>query len=235
MIKVEQLIYKSRLRANKLATNDHQEIPIEDLILIINEAQLKLIKKKADKLDASRKGYEDLEFLIEPAEDHPLTLQLVNKHTNRWKADLSELDPPYMYYIDSYIIADKGECKDRVVWVNGDLAQHGSIPTLLNNSNYKPSFEYQETFNDEFEGEIGFYTDGTFTPTKAYLSYLRYPVKVDIEGYEDFDGVASKTVDSEFYEYLEDELLDIITQDIAQYTENPSAYQASALSRKDTE
>lgn len=231
MIPVVQLVYKSRQRQNKLATNQHQEIPIEDLILIINEGQIKLVKAKARPFDGSKINYEDLQFLIEPAEKHELKLALSNKITNRWKADISKLDPKYMFYVDSYLLADKDECKDRVVWVNQDLPQHGSIPTLLNNSNYKPSFEYQETFNDEMNGELGFYTDGTFTPTKAYVSYLRYPVNVDMEGYEDFDGQPSKNQDSEFPEYLENELLDIIQQDIAEYTENPSAYQAAAQSR----
>lgn len=229
MIPVESLIYKSRQRSNKLASNAHQEIPIEDLILIIREAQIKLVKQKFP--PKGSKNYQGLEILIEPAEKHKLTPKEVNEHLNRWEADLSGLEPQMLFYIDSYLLCDKGECKNNIVWVNQDLVGHASITTLLQNANYRPSFEYQETFCDETQNALGFYTDGTFTPKEVYLSYLRYPAPVDIEGYEDFDGNLSKTVHCELPLHLEDELLDIITQDIAQYTENPSAYQASLQSR----
>lgn len=231
MISIASLIYKSRQRLNKLATNDHQEIPIEDLILVINEAQLKLVKKKGQSspsgvgMDGSTKRYQDLEFLVEPAELHKLTVKEVNKKLHRFTASL-DLTPQFLFYVDSYLLCEKGSCKDRIVWVNGDLVPHSSITTLLQNSNYTPSFEYQETFCDLSGDDIGIYTDGTFTPTALYLSYIRYPKKVDYEGYEHFNGEDSTTVDSEFPEYMEDELLDIIETDLKLYTENP-AYAAS--------
>ena len=45
MILVDSLLYKIDQRLNKLASNDHQEIHLEDKILALNEAQLKLIKQ----------------------------------------------------------------------------------------------------------------------------------------------------------------------------------------------
>ena len=114
--------------------------------------------------------------------------------------------------------------------MNADLVEQNSIPTLLNNSNYKPSFEYQETFCEETRDSIAVYTDGTFTPTALYLSYIRYPKPVSKEGYEDSEGNPTITADSEFPPFLEDELLDIIETDVRLYTENP-AYQA-ALQKK---
>lgn len=231
MIRVDQLIYKSRQRQNKLATNDHQEIPDQDLILIINEGQIKLVKQKKKAGEKDSKHIADIQFLVEKPEDHKLKPEVSNETTNRWKVSTKDISPSYMYYVDAYILADKEGCKDRVVWVNPDLVQHGSINLLLNNSNYKPSFEYQETFSDETNGELGVYTDGTFTPTALYLSYIRYPKNVSTGDIGMFDGEIPELQHSEFPEHLEDELLDIIAQDIAQYTENPSAYQAAALSR----
>jgi hypothetical protein len=231
MILLDQLIHKSRQRLNRLATNEHQEIQETDMILIINEAQIKLVKQKKKAGEKDSKHIADIQFLIEKPEDHKLNLSVSNTQTNRWKAVTGSIKPSYMYYVDGYILADKDSCKDRVVWINPDLVQHGSINVLLNNSNYKPSFEYQETFCDETNGEIGIYTDGTFTPTALYLSYIRYPKFVSTGDVELFDNTPAKQ-DSEFPEHLEDELLDVIVQDIAQYTENPSAYKASLLSRE---
>jgi hypothetical protein len=220
MISVVSLYYKAKQRLNKLASNQHQDIQVEDFILVAREAEIKLVKQKY-----LSQLFSDLDFLIEPAEKHPLKLKEANTTTHRWVADLSEAED-FLFYKDAYILADKESCKQRVVWINPDLVNASNIATLLNNSNYKPSFEYQETFCDQVADQLGVYTDGTFTPTVLYLSYLRYPRKIDLEGYEDFDGNPSKTTDSELPEYLENELLDIIETDIKLYTDNPS-YAAS--------
>lgn len=229
MISAERLSYKLDQRLNKLSTNDHQQIQREDKVLALNEAQIKLIKLKVDGnnlyklgLDGFKKRYQDLQFLVENPEDHPLTLTLSDKYLNKYLT-VTPTSPRFMFYLDSYMIADKGNCKNRVLYSNGDLVKHADITLLLNNDNYKPSFEYQEILVDISSDELHYYTDGTFTPKKVYLSYLRYPVEIDLEGYVKFDGTDSVTVDCELEEYLEDELLDLAVQSLAMYTENNSA------------
>jgi len=230
MILAERLSYKLDQRLNKLATNIHQQIQVEDKVLALNEAQIKLIKQKIDinnnfrlGLDGNKKRYQDLQFLIENFEDHGLTLTISDKNLNRYLTKTSSLTPRYMFYIDSYLLATKGECRDRKIFTNADLIKHSDITTLLNNNNYKPSFEYQETLVDISSDEIHVYTDGTFTPGKLYVSYIRYPKEIDLEGYIKFDGTDSTTVNCELEDYLEDELLDLAVENLAQYTENQSA------------
>ena len=228
MILVDSLLYKIDQKLNKLSSNVHQEIPLEDKILSLNEAQIKLVKQKVDGfstnsklgLDAFKKRYEDLQILIEEYEKHKLTLTEVNKDLNKWSTSVDNLDPKYMFYIDSYVLADKGKCKDRIIWVNRDLVKHADIQILLTNTNYKPSFEYQETFNTISSDKIEVFTDGTFTPTYLYLSYLRYPEYINKEGYTDFEGKASVNQNSELPDYLEDELVDLTVQALAKYTAN---------------
>ena len=48
MIPVDSLLYKIDQKLNKLSTNEHQQINLEDKILALNEAQIKLIKQKLD-------------------------------------------------------------------------------------------------------------------------------------------------------------------------------------------
>ena len=237
MIPVDSLLYKIDQKLNKLSTNEHQQIPLEDKILALNEAQIKLIKQKVDGqstvsglgLDAFKKRYEDLQSLVVAYNEGVLPLTLKNPQLNQWAANVHELDPKYMFYVDSYVIADKGDiCKNRKIWINKDLAKHGDISLLLNNDHYKPSFEYQETFNFLSSDEISIFTDGTFTPKNIYISYMRYPVYIDKAGYIKFDGTASTNVDCELELYLEDELLDLTVQNLAMYTENQSAVQMAA-------
>ena len=235
MIPVDSLLYKIDQRLNKLSTNEHQQIQLEDKILALNEAQIKLIKQKVDGisivsgmgLDAFKKRYEDLQSLVVTYNNQPLTLKIKNPQLNQWAAKTDALKPKYMFYIDSYVLADKGKCKDRKLWINRDLAKHGDLQYCLNNDHYKPSFEYQETFNFLSSDEISIFTDGTFTPTKIYISYMRYPQYIDKEGYIRLDGTPSIDQDCELALYLEDELLDLTVQNLAMYTENASAVQSA--------
>lgn len=235
MIPVDSLLYKIDQKLNKLSTNEHQQIQLEDKILALNEAQIKLIKQKVDGfsvvsgmgLDSFKKRYEDLQRLVINYNENGLNLELKNPTINQWYTKLDQITPKYMFYIDSYILADKGECKNRVIWINRDLAKHGDLSLLLNNTHYKPSFEYQETFNFLSSDEISIFTDGTFTPSKIYISYMRYPIYIDKTGYVKFDGTDSTDVDCELEAYLEDELVDLTVQNLAMYTENQSAVQSS--------
>lgn len=237
MIPVDSLLYKIDQKLNKLSTNEHQQINLEDKILALNEAQIKLIKQKVDGtntvnglgLDAFKKRYEDLQSLIVTYNHQPLDLTLKNPELNQWSVQFHQLTPKYMFYIDSYVLADKGRCHDRKIWINRDLAKHGDLQYCLNNVHYKPSFEYQETFNFLSSDEISIFTDGTFTPTKIYIAYMRYPVYIDKVGYVRFDGTDSVNADCELETYLEDELLDLTVQNLAMYTENMSAVQTAQM------
>jgi hypothetical protein len=235
MIPVDSLLYKVDQRLNKLSTNEHQQIQLEDKILALNEAQIKLIKQKVDGIsvvsglgmDSFKKRYEDLQSLIMNYNHQPLDLALKNTDINQWCTYVNALEPKYMFYVDSYILADKGRCKNRKIWINRDLAKHGDLQFILNNDHYKPSFEYQETFNTLSSNEISVFTDGTFTPTQIFIMYMRYPVYINKEGYIMLDGNPSTNQDCELEEYLEDELLDLTVQNLAMYTENNSAAQSA--------
>ena len=243
MIPVDSLLYKIDQKLNKLSTNEHQQIALEDKILALNEAQIKLIKQKVDGfsttsglgLDAFKKRYEDLQRVVVSYNDGVLPLTLENAQLNQWKASIHDLCPQYMFYIDSYFLADKGRCEDRTIWINRDLAKHGDLSLLLNNVHFRPSFEYQESFNSLSTDEISVFTDGTFTPTNIYISYMRYPDYINKAGYIMLDGDPSFDQDCELELYLEDELLDLTVQNLAMYTENQSAVESSIYRIKTNE
>ena len=243
MIPVDSLLYKIDQRLNKLSANEHQQIQLEDKILALNEAQIKLIKQKVDGqntisglgLDAFKKRYEDLQSLVVNYNDGELPLTLKNAELNQWSAYVHLLEPKYMFYVDSYVIASKGLCKDKKIWINRDLAKHGDLQFCLNNTHYRPSFEYQETFNFISSDEISIFTDGTFTPSNIYVSYMRYPQYINKTGYIMLDGEPSYDQDCELETYLEDEILDLTVQNLAMYTENQSAVENSIYRIKTNE
>lgn len=242
MIPAESLIYKIDQKLNKIAALQHQVIPLENKILALNEAQLKLIKIKIDPnnplglgLDAFKKRYEDLENLMERGFNHPLTLTLTDKYLNEWSTDLTTLVPDYMFYIDSYFLADKGKCKNKIIYVNKGLAKHADVLTLIANLNYRPSFEYEDSFSTISDMQLSIYTDGTFTPSTIYISYIRYPEPIDYPGYVHFDGTVSILQNSELNLYLEDELLDLAIQELAMDTENTPVVQFTDKRIKESE
>lgn len=234
MIPVENLLYGIDFKLNKLATNDHQQIPLENKIIALNIAQVKLIILKIDPnniyklgFDAFKKRYEDLQFLVEPPHEHSLSLTLVDLQLNKWTADLSELKPKYMFYVDSYALAHKGSCKGHVMYVNRDLAKHSDITVLLANNTVNPSFEYQDTFCTISKGKYEIYSDGEFEFDKAFISYIRYPKYIDYPGYVSLQEAESIKQDSELPAYLENELIDLAVRELAFATENLAAAQAS--------
>jgi hypothetical protein len=239
MILAESLSYELDQRLNKLSSNEHQQIPLEDKMIILQESEIAIIKNIMRPDARMRVGfegdnnvYQDLQFLVEPHNDHPLSLSLQDAKLNKWITSITNISPSYMFYVDSYIIADKENCKNRVIWVNSDLSSTANITILLNNSNTKPSFEYQETFCDLASDEIGVFTDGTFTPKTLYLSYIRYPLPVDLEGYVKADGNDSVTQNSELPLYLKDELLKIAVLKISKYIKDREAVQDSQIPDK---
>ena len=243
MITAESLFYKIDQKLNKLASNAHQAISPEDKTLALNEAQLKLIKQKLDGnniyklgLDAFKKRYQDLQKFVEDYSKHELSLTSTDAYLNKYTVSLKGLNPKYMFYMDSYMIANKEDCKEKVVYVNNDLVKHADLTILLNNSNYKPSFEYQETFSISSSDELWYFTDGTFEPTKIYLSYLRYPSYIRMDDFELPNGeILVGKQDCELEEYLEDELVDLTVKDLASYIENTMAMKTSEMRIADNE
>ncbi len=234
MIDVKELLYDIDLKLNKIGSNEHQGIELENKIIALNDAHINLIITKFSEnnvnkagLDSFQKRYNDLEMLIEKDRFLPM----IDDHSplNSWSSNLDLLKPEYMLGIpgSEYILADKGSCKGNVVVVN--QIRHGDINITLNNTNTKPSFEYQDTIGTITGHRWQVYTDGTFTPKKFYLWYVRYPKKVDFEGYTHFNGAASQIINSEFPYYLKEELVDIAVRNLALFTENDKAVQASQL------
>lgn len=110
MIQIDSLLYKIDQRLNKLSSNNHQQVPLEDKILALNEAQISLIKTKLSGqsvpnklgLDAFKKRYEDIENFFVDFNKNSLSLSEVDPILNQWEADLTKLQPKYMFYADSF-------------------------------------------------------------------------------------------------------------------------------------
>jgi hypothetical protein len=234
MIDIKELLYDIDLKLNKIGSNEHQNIELENKIIALNDARINLIKTKFGEnniyrlgLDSFQKRYNDLEVLI--VKDKYLPLVDDNTPLKSWSANLDLLKPEYMLGVpgSEYILADKGSCKNNPLVIN--QVRHGDINLVLKNTNSSPSFEYQEVPGTISGHRFQIYTDGSFKPTKLYMWYLRYPNKVDFEGYIHLNGTPSTTVNCELPYYLKEEIVDLAVKNLALSTENQGAVQASQL------
>lgn len=239
MILTSRLLYRLDMKLNKLASTEHQNIPLENKILVLNEALLKLIKKKVGSnniyslgLDSFKKRYEDLQVLITPFEKTIIKENKSQYHT--YSVDLESLKNKYMFPLECYCVANKGQCLNRKIDIQ-NIVRHGDVHIYMNNEHYRPSFEYQDTFAQITNNKLVIYTNDDFTISDVYLSYLRYPNKIDFDGYEDFDGSLSITQNCELPDYLEDELTDLAVLELAISTENTPAVQGTALRLQNNE
>ena len=57
MIPIQELIYEFKLMINKVNSQDNVDIPVEDIIIYLNRAQLSWIKTKINPNNVYKTGY----------------------------------------------------------------------------------------------------------------------------------------------------------------------------------
>jgi hypothetical protein len=58
MIPVQELIYEFKLSLNKMDRQDNVQIPLEDILVFLNQAQLSWVKSKVGENNIFKDGYE---------------------------------------------------------------------------------------------------------------------------------------------------------------------------------
>jgi hypothetical protein len=224
MISVEELVYEFKLTLNKVTRQDNVDIPIEDIIIYLNKAQMSWVKTKLNPNNVYRSGFEairkridDVQILkVGDVEIKPVkTNDLLRKG---YECSLSDAKD-YMFYISSYTVATKNNCE---VILTNDLVKSGDLTTRYLDVNYSPSFEWRTTLATLGNDALTVYTDGSFQIDKVFINYLRYPQKIDIEGYTKFDGTLSISSDCELPEYAKDGIVDLAVKFAAQASDNQS-------------
>lgn len=242
MIPIQNLLFSIDTKVNRLSNLRGQFIPNETKIDLLNKGQIKLVLQKLNNnnplqlgLDAFAKRYEDLQNLQVTYEQLSLT-KVTGDLLNSYSIPFASLTNSMLIPLTSYVLATRGNCKDRILDVI-NFMKHADTRMLLKSPHYEPSFAHQETVGLIGADSIFVYSDSknSFTITKLYLSYLRYPVNMDITGYTHLDGSTSTTVNCELESYLQDELVDTVCTEIADATANQEQSQYSRIRQKENE
>ena len=238
MIPVEELIYEFKLNLNKMDRQDNVQVPLEDILVFLNQAQLSWVKSKVGENNIFRDGYEGTRKRIDDLQvlkvnDASLLLQKTTDVLYKgYKADLKTI-PDYMMYVMSHVGARKEDCK---AGLTVDLIRQNDLSTLYFDANFSPSYEWRTTLATIGQDNIIVYTDDTFEIENLYLTYLRYPMPVDSEGYIKIDGLDSSKQDCELPYYAKADILNLATKFAAQSVDNQAqASFAEDRSVKNTE
>lgn len=211
---------KFLLKVNKNDTNANVKVPKSQFVLLFNEEKRKFMDEVSSRQENSD-YIEDIEELLELDKE----LIKVSEQTNKTNFTL----PPRFYKrVGGYSVATKGSCKN--ITLTNWFIKPKDKDVLAGNSNQSPSFEYRETLALLNSGKVSVYKDG-FTINKAYLSYYREPLDINIAGYKQLDGQPSVNAATD----LSDRNIDLIIDRAA--TEAVRNYQSTeqlqlALQRK---
>lgn len=241
MIPVLNLLQDIDDKLNKNSSLQGQFIPNEIKILVLNRTQQKLLLKKVGLnnnyqlgLDSFKKRYEDLKMFITPYEKLAVVKNTDVFHS--YSSDLTSLAYQFLLPVDSYVLATKNNCKNRILDIIS-VVKHGDLQTKLKSPHSTPNFVYQESLATISENTFYTYSDkdDTFIINDLYISYLRYPKEVDVPGYTHLDGSASTLQNCEFESYLENELIDLAVEELAKITGNTELMQNTIQSNKENE
>lgn len=205
---------KFELKVNKLSTNDNVDISPGEFVLIFNEQQQKWFEFTF-KNNGTR--YVDMvQDLINS--DAPLTI----RNTESINYVEYQLPSNYFDYISSYSLADNGTCKDRVIYNEEIRVVNKNI--LYKDEYNTPSFDYQEGFVTLAGNALQVYFKN-FTVTDTFLTYYRYPLSIDIEGYIKIDGTPSTTANPELDDHHVNEILDWCVREVTADYSDAEGYQ----------
>lgn len=239
MIPIQELLFSIDTKVNNLSNLKGKFIPDETKIEVLNIVQLRLVLNKLGinnihqtGMDSYNRRYEDLEILQVPFEK--LSVLSTGDDLNSYQTLISTLSKKMIIPVSGYVLGSKGNCKGRIIDIK-EIVKHSDIRIKLLSPHYTPSFSYQETLATISSGVIYTYGKPDFTITDLYLSYLRYPVQMDVAGYIHLDGSSSVNQDCELEYYLMNELVDMAVEEIADSTGNQAQSQLSRTRNKETQ
>lgn len=201
---------------------DNVLIPLEDILVYLNQSQLSWIKTKIgenniykDGYEATRKRIDDLQTLKVNNRSLQLT-KTTDVLYKGYKADL-KLIPDYMLFVMAHVGATKQGC---TAGLTIDLIRQNDLSNMYFDANFGPSYEWRSTLATIGEDNIIVYTDESFDLENLYLTYLRYPKPIDSEGYINLDGQDSVNRDCELPYYAKQDIVDLAAKFAAQATDN---------------
>lgn len=135
------------------------------------------------------------------------------------------LPKDYFEFANLSLVASKGNCSGKKI--STFEAKSEDVEELLADESNKPSFEWRETFYLLSENKVAAYkTD--FSIDKAFLSYYKYPKKVDIAGYINLNNQPSSNIDPDFDDKVVNKILQAMAKEFSANKGDTASYQLNS-------
>ena len=204
------------IKLNRGDSNSNINVPKGKFVLIYNEQAKRWLKQVLKKSLGSYE-LEELNYLL--VNNFPL--EYYSREKDHYNFNLPD---NFFDFSSSFSVARRGKCKNRILdnWPVVDK----NIRVLLRDSNYNPSFDFEETLCSAVDNRLKIYYND-FRIDEAYLTYYREPVNIDIKGYIRIDGTQSKDINPDLPDYAVNEVINRCALEFQGVTENPQGFQIS--------
>lgn len=186
---------KFKLRFNRLDSNFSDEISTKDFCEVFNKAQYHYLNNLLAKEETNKETQTDLQVLLR---DSKITGILED---NKFLVPL----PDNWYWIKRVSCKDT-KCENTL---NCILIQESNVGRLLQNDNWRPSVEWEETFFTLGNHHLRIYVDN-FRIKDIQVVYYKEPIKIDIKsGLDNIEGILSQDVDPEWTDNIVEQIIDL--------------------------
>jgi len=213
---INETYLKFLAKVNKNFTNDNIAVDKGRFVLHFNEAQRKYVNWVFSNNNSSI--VRDIQQLLVRNKE-------LEKAVSHDDLDSFTLPKDFFKHVNVRVKGKSGSCH-RYLDVAHEVKSE-DVHELYNDEFNEPSLKYSETFYTFGGNKIEVYKKG-FDISDVFLTYYRFPIPVDIEGYIKIDGSMSSNIDSEFDDETVDKILDICVKDFGVNTENLNRHQVDA-------
>lgn len=185
MIKVEELHSKFEMAYNRQANNQRRYLNDVEKDELLNYAVFEYVELFTTGInknnwnigfEVTQQRIDMLEPLVKSYPEEPSLNLSVNDGI--YIADLTKTAFPLKSFHGAYISIS--ECTDRI---NVDIDQHQDLNTARQNQHRKSSRAWKRCIGTIRNKKLFLYPDGTMTPLKAYLTYIKQPDRIALGTY----------------------------------------------------
>lgn len=194
---INEIYLKFLEKVNKNFTNDNISVDKSRFVFIYNEAQNRFVEWVLEKRNED--DIRDIQFLLVNDKELVYKDKTINNYNYLLPKD-------FFSFSNIQVFASNSSCKN--VRLDSFEVKTEEKFIYLEDEFNKPSLKARETFYTLGGDCINIFYDD-FQISKAYLTYYRYPKKVDIEGYITIDNNQSVNINPEFDDKIIDRIISI--------------------------
>lgn len=203
-------------QVNRNLTNNNLSVDKPRFILLYRDIEKRYVEWILEKRNEDQIRY--ISPLLVPHKE-------LSKVGSKTEYDEFKLPSDYFDLSNLHVMAGNGSCSD--VRLKTWEIKNEDYEEVFFDENNTPSLKARETFYHTANKNVLVYKKD-FSIQKALLSYYRYPVQVDIEGYVHSDGTQSQNIDPELDDKVVGRILVAMAKEYSAINKDPNQYRVDS-------